>query len=534
MRALSSRRNLLPDGLQPTASAGTKMTVRSKLWGSPEGDTAVGPSTQGCARPLRRFAWTPLWRWLTWPEVRSAWPRFPKRALAAIGSVVGWSWRGRATLPGRKGSFRPGSSDAVTTGAGTGSHSQEGGLPAGANLEAAGALVPPPGAGQKGPRASKGHLGATDGRIWWGSPRYWLCQTLLWFGYGLVVCTATFSDHVPVRWPYLLLGNLMVCALGILVSHLIRVCSHFGHWTRRGWGASIGQVLLLSLAYGGTCAWLGMGAKIPPPHHEHRAPLRFRDQVSPPAPARPPPWEGPPHSPKYFEFLRGTLVMLAWAGIYLGYGYERQLRAVQLDRARLDASAKEAQLRALQNQLNPHFLFNGLNTIRALIEEDAGKARQAVTDLSDLLRALLRASEDELVPLRQELKTLEAYLHIEKCRYEERLQLEMDVDDGALELLVPPLVLQTLAENAIKHGIAARPEGGLLSCQVRIGVNDLCVRVCNAGTLNPSEPGAGMGLANARERLRLLFGEAARLTLGARPHGMVVAELRLPKIAALS
>jgi LytS/YehU family sensor histidine kinase len=236
----------------------------------------------------------------------------------------------------------------------------------------------------------------------------------------------------------------------------------------------------------------------------------------------------------YFEFLRDAVVMLAWAGLYLGYGYERQLRAVQLDRARLDAAAKEAQLRALQNQLNPHFLFNGLNTIRALIEEDAGKARQAVTDLSELLRALLRASEDELVPLRQELKTLEAYLHIEKCRYEERLQLALAVEDEALELLVPPFVLQTLAENAIKHGIAARAEGGLLSCQVWVEAKGLCIRVANAGSLNPSGTGAGTGLANARERLRLLFGEAAALTLRAQPPGLVVAEVCLPKIAALS
>lgn len=326
-------------------------------------------------------------------------------------------------------------------------------------------LVPPPGAAAQGQtRLAAGHRGAIDGRVWWGYPGYWLGQTLVWFGYGLVVCMTTYSDQIPVRWLYLLFNNLMACALGILFSHLIRLCSHLGQWTRRGWGASIGQVLVLSLGYGCACVWLGAGGQIPPPPHDRPPPLRFPDGVRPRVPDRPPPRVGPLRSPMYFEFLRDTLVMLAWAGIYLGYGYERQLRAMQFDRARLDASAKEAQLRALQNQLNPHFLFNGLNTIRALIEEDAGKARQAVTDLSDLLRALLRASEDELMPLRQELKTLEAYLHIEKCRYEERLQLAMDVDDGALELLVPPFVLQTLAENAIKHGIAARPEGGLLSC----------------------------------------------------------------------
>jgi Histidine kinase len=509
--------------------------MRLKLCGGSKGDTAVRTGAHRRARLPDRFAWTRPGSWLTWPEVQPGWPSFFERARSAIVSAVGWSWPERAATPGGKGLSRSRPSAFVTTetaGAlqGKGQRRDAGGP----NLAAVGALAPPPGGSQNGRRPSEGRGNSSVRRIWWGYPQYWLCQVLVWLGYGLVVCTATFSDHVPVRWPYLLLNNLMACALGLLFSHLIRLCSHFGHWARRGWSASLGQVLLLSLSYGGACAWLGMGAMVPPPHHEHPSPLRFHEGVSLRPPGYLPPRQGPPHGPMYFEFLRDTLVMLAWAGIYLGYGYERQLRAVQLDRARLDASAKEAQLRALQNQLNPHFLFNGLNTIRALIEEDAGKARRAVTDLSDLLRALLRASQDELVPLRQEFKTLGAYLHIEKCRYEERLQLHMDVDDGALELLVPPFMLQTLAENAIKHGIAARPEGGRLSCQVQVEANDVCIRVYNPGTLNPSGAGAGMGLANARERLRLLFGEAAALTLGSQPQGTVVAELRLPKIRALS
>src|SRR5689334_17054846 len=105
-----------------------------------------------------------------------------------------------------------------------------------------------------------------------------------------------------------------------------------------GVGASLGQVLLLSLGYGCACTWLGLGGKIPPPHAPP-TPLGLHDGVGPWAPGSLPPLGEPPHGPRYFELLRGTLVQLAWAGIYLGYGYERQLRAAQLDRARLDAAA---------------------------------------------------------------------------------------------------------------------------------------------------------------------------------------------------
>lgn len=206
----------------------------------------------------------------------------------------------------------------------------------------------------------------------------------------------------------------------------------------------------------------------------------------------------------------------------------------ELDRVQLTASVKEAELRALKSQVNPHFIFNSLNSLRALIDEDPARARQSVTQLANLLRYSLQSGQLETVPFEEELRVVNDYLALEQVRHEERLRVRLDVAPETLSLPIPPMLLQTLVENAVKYGIATQPEGGEVRIFARRDGGALRLEVTNPGSLPGSARSArvngstGVGLKNASDRLRLLFGEHATLTLRSASPDLVVAEAVIP------
>jgi len=204
------------------------------------------------------------------------------------------------------------------------------------------------------------------------------------------------------------------------------------------------------------------------------------------------------------------------------------------ERARtLAAELAQAQVRALQMQLHPHFLFNTLHAIRVLVREDPAAAERTLTLLGDLLRQTLAGAEQQTVPLKQELTFLGLYLEIEQTRFSDRLNIRFDVAPDALDLLVPNLILQPLVENAIRHGVSKRSEPGRVIVRGRRRNGTLELGVENDGP--PLGPGGvermGIGLATTRERLHRLYGGDASLVLSDLPEGGVVAEVRLPVIA---
>ena len=185
-------------------------------------------------------------------------------------------------------------------------------------------------------------------------------------------------------------------------------------------------------------------------------------------------------------------------------------------------AAVEAQLRALQAQIRPHFLFNTFNALSELIHEDADAAEDLVTDLAHLLRYSLRSSAEERVTLAEELAATRRYLRIEQARLGDRLRVELDVDDDAGDLPVPGLVLQPLVENAVQHAVAPRPEGGSVTVRGRLDGRALLLEVEDDGPGLPPEVadgsaeglgagGHGGGLANVRRRLNLRFGDRASM-----------------------
>ena len=168
-----------------------------------------------------------------------------------------------------------------------------------------------------------------------------------------------------------------------------------------------------------------------------------------------------------------------------------------------------------------------------LIDEDPPRARLAVTQLSNLLRYSLQSGQLETVAFEDELRVVNDYLALEQVRHEERLRVRMDIAPDTLALPIPPMLLQTLVENAVKYGISARPEGGEITIVARCVDGALSIQVTNPGSLvTPATPArqasTGVGLRNAADRLRLLFGERATLQLRSETPALVVAEALLP------
>src|SRR5580692_11326679 len=175
--------------------------------------------------------------------------------------------------------------------------------------------------------------------------------------------------------------------------------------------------------------------------------------------------------------------------------------------------ARDAELRALKAQINPHFLFNSLNSITALTTVDPARARDMCIRLSDFLRNTLGLGERETISWREELALSRTYLDVEQVRFGSRLRVEIDVDDACSDCMVPPLVLQPLIENAVKHGIATMVEGGLIRVEGHLVRGSMEVSVAN--DFDPDSPSPrrhGLGLRNVRSRLATRFGDAASLT----------------------
>jgi LytS/YehU family sensor histidine kinase len=227
---------------------------------------------------------------------------------------------------------------------------------------------------------------------------------------------------------------------------------------------------------------------------------------------------------------RGLLELITYgaiAGAVIAVDAQRRLRARELASAALETQLARAQLQALQGQLQPHFLFNTLNAIGVLIREDAAAAGRVVSLLADLLRRTLDVAQQQEVPLREELDFLAQYLEIERTRFPDRLTVEVEVPEALGAIAVPSFVLQPLIENAVRHGIAPRPEGGRVVIRGRRQGDRLELEVWNDGAPLARDRRDGIGLAATRERLTRLYGIAATLTLE-EGDGGVRARVRLP------
>lgn len=223
-------------------------------------------------------------------------------------------------------------------------------------------------------------------------------------------------------------------------------------------------------------------------------------------------------------------LLMVWVMIYYVWHFVENNRNQQMESLRLESLVKELELKTIKSHINPHFIFNALNSIRALVDENPGRARTAITELSNILRSSMQTEKTETVPLEKELAIVKDYLALEKIRFEERLKVEMDIDDETLEEPVPIMMLQTLVENAIKHGISKRMDGGIIRVRSYFRGRHHVLVVQNTGHLNGRGHAReeGFGLMSTQSRLSILYGTKANFEIRDVSQDTVEARISIP------
>jgi sensor histidine kinase YesM len=349
---------------------------------------------------------------------------------------------------------------------------------------------------------------------------YWTCQLLGWGLYGSSQVYNAIAT-LPFSWERLVLEITLLNLAAIGFTQLLRV-----FMLRRGWTKlSVRQLVPRSLV---ASALLGLVLSSAM-HFMAVAPLWGLDPIDQ-AHLEAIPKVIRTMDPLVLRAINWGLAFFIWIALYISITSVRERHAAELRQSELSRALQAAELKLLKSQLNPHFLFNSLNSVRALIAEDPSRARDAVTQLAGLLRYTLRSDHEELVTLERELKTVGDYLALESLRLGDRMRVELDIAAGAQDIRVPVMLLQTVVENAIKHGIADLPGGGVLQVSATLHGDALHVEVRNPRPTNPtpSEP-QGSGLYNAAERLRLLFGSRATLELDLSQSELAIVRIRVPK-----
>ena len=337
----------------------------------------------------------------------------------------------------------------------------------------------------------------------------WMFFLMMQLVFAQVFGSTEHVERQPNYW-----GLVQMVATGLLLTHYTRSYLTRWGWKKLGWRPLVPRIITLSIVLAFIWCVLGYG-------------WQFGVMCES--------WPKKYHPMLLFSvsWINAAIMIVGWLCLYFFYHLFDRFNRLEIERLRLGTSVKEAELRALKAQVNPHFIFNSLNSVRALIDEDPARARQSVTQLANLLRYSLQSGQLETVPFEDELRMVNDYLALEQVRHEERLQVRLDVAPDTLSLPVPPMLLQTLVENAVKYGISSRPEGGEIAIIARRESDSLRLQVTNPGELATATArsrvsSTGVGLRNAAERLQLLFGESASLRLRADSPTLVVAEAIVP------
>ena len=314
----------------------------------------------------------------------------------------------------------------------------------------------------------------------------------------------------PDRW----VGAFTLPLTGLILTHLLHLVS-----TRRGWAnRPLRRLVPIAL---GACAFLSVLGFVIDPIIRHLSSQWWLQSDVP--------------SGGFLYYLGegsipGFFVICAWTVIYYACVAFTRISQMELLQVRQESAIKDSRLDAIATQLNPHFLFNSLNTVRGLIDESPVKARDAVTHLAHVLRASLSSTRQRLVPLSEELETVHAHLMLERARHGSRLVITTKVDLDPKTVYIPPLLLQTVVENAVKHGVGARAGPGFVHYEAGMKEGALRILVRNSGNLADGWdlPGNGFGLIHVRDRLRLLFDGAASLSISGED-GVVTVEVSIPQ-----
>ncbi|HOZ78767.1 MAG TPA: histidine kinase [Ferruginibacter sp.] len=342
--------------------------------------------------------------------------------------------------------------------------------------------------------------------------RYWMCQLGGWGAWFATNAFFYFSlsdpdkEKEPLRYSGLL---LFVIVLGIFFSHMMRLCIKEYKLLKMPIQRQIFYFLLLtaifSVLYSSVLVSLTTLLDI---HlKEDNIPLLNK---------------------LIGNAITIFILFLIWNLIYYIYHYVERNRKQELDTLKLESTVKELELKTIKSHINPHFIFNALNSIRALVDENPARARTAITELSNILRSSMQAEKLETVPLEKELGIVKDYLALEKMRFEERLNIEMHIDEDTLSQPVPPMMLQTLVENAIKHGISKKINGGVVRIVSDFVGDHHVLLVQNTGQLNGVVNSDGFGIKSTQDRLNLLYQGKAKFDIKNLNSDIVESKVTMP------
>ena len=348
--------------------------------------------------------------------------------------------------------------------------------------------------------------------------KYWLFQLGGWGLFSLVniFFAFVFNNLDDAKFYYRL---LIYVGLGIILSHLMRMVIVSSNVLIRQLARQIASFVLITLLFavllGTSESYIQRFFSLSPADRITGKPVGMIKVIL---------------NNTFYSFI----YLFIWNSIYFMYHYITKSQRQQLDTLRLEALVKELELKTIKAHINPHFIFNSLNSIRALVDENPERARNAITELSNILRSSMQTEKLELVPFEKELNIVKDYLALENMRFEDRLRVEYDIDEDTLSQLVPPMMLQTLVENAIKHGISRRVDGGVVKVisDFREDHHELIVQ--NTGKLNGyTVSDEGFGLSSTLNRITLIYGDKASFEIKQLTPTLVEAKLKLPVTAGV-
>ena len=339
---------------------------------------------------------------------------------------------------------------------------------------------------------------------------YWICQLL---GWGIVSIYWAYTVYTRDNYGtfYTFINYILDIAIGISLTHMYRDFALKANWSsfsiKKLIVRVVPSILILAILYVLICnvKWYLYWTFIGNIEKDFWTAILYWDPI----------------------FLTGLRLMSIWILAYHLFHYYQREVVTAKENAQLSLIAKQAQLDNLAAQLNPHFLFNSLNSIKSMVIENPNVARRAIDLLSDLLRSSLYEKDKDLITIKEELSLVKDYIELEKMRFEERLQLKLSIDKTLLDFKIPTLSIQLLIENAIKHGIDLKIGGGVVVLNIIQKANSIHISIENPGKINPNK-NVGLGLENLKKRLDIQYKGKATFSLKETINDQVFAEMIIP------
>ena len=317
---------------------------------------------------------------------------------------------------------------------------------------------------------------------------YWISQIVGWLLYAIVVGVFNVMTGKELS-AELIFSLISIFLIGISVAHTFRMIVVRLNWMQFNIPRLIPRILLGTLLAGVVVYFLKsiiIERLIVQNDYEFNITEAFPSIIS---------W---------------TLLYLIWSLLYFLFHFVTNYKKEEIKNLKWQAAKNEIELNKLKSQLNPHFIFNSMNSIRALVDEDPVLAKEAITQLSNVLRNSLLMGRKKLISLDDELKLVNDYLGLEKTRFEERLTIVKNIGKETEQFLIPPLMIQTLVENGIKHGTSRLPEGGTIEIDSSLQNGNLKIEIFNSGFYDETKVSeTGFGLLNTKQRLKLIYGNNA-------------------------